>query len=67
MSTAAPDRSAVYTLLLNGPALGWLFAALRDVNFLRSDSKCRRCVSNLVSNVTPRYLGSEQKGRVLLL
>jgi len=34
--------------------------------FLRSDSRCRRYVSDL-SDVTPRYLGSEQKGRVLLL
>jgi len=38
----------------------------RDVSFLRSDSRCRRYVSDL-SNVTPRYLGSEQKGRVSLL
>ena len=37
-----------------------------DVSFLRSDSRCRRYVSDL-SNVTPRYLGSEQKGRVSLL
>ena len=29
----------------------------------RSDSRCRRYVSDL-SNITPRYLGSEQKGRV---
>jgi len=40
----------------------------RDVSFLRSDSKCPRYVSDL-SNVTPspRYLGSEQKGRVSFL
>jgi len=38
----------------------------RDVSFLRSDSRCWRYVSDL-SNVTPRYLGSEQKGRVSLL
>jgi len=37
-----------------------------DVSFLRSDSRYRRFVSDL-SNVTPRYLGSEQKGRVSLL
>ena len=43
-----------------------LKSATRDVSFLRSDSRCRRYVSDL-SNVTPRYLGSEQKGRVLLL
>ena len=43
-----------------------LRSATRDVHLLRSDSRCRRYVSDL-SNVTPRYLGSEQKGRVLLL
>jgi len=37
-------------------------SATRDVNFLRSAPRCRRCVSDL-SNVTPRYLGSEHKGR----
>ena len=41
-------------------------SATRDVNFLRSDSKCRRYVNDL-SNVTQRYLGSEQKSRVSLL
>jgi len=41
-------------------------SARRDVSFLQSDSRCRRYVSDL-SNVTPRYLGSEQKGRVSLL
>jgi len=40
-----------------------LRSATRDVSFLRSDSRCQRYVSDL-SNVTPRYLGSEQKGRV---
>jgi len=55
--------------------------ATRDVSFLRSDvsflanvsflrsaflRRCRRYVSDL-SNVTQRYLRSEQKGRVLLL
>ena len=69
-------------LQLNAPGLRWLFATLmlqhpnqsqqaarsatRDVSFLRSDSRCRRYVRDL-SNVTPRYLGSEQKGRVSLL
>ena len=43
-----------------------LKSATCDVSFLRSDSRCRRYVSDL-SNVTPRYLGSEQKSRVLLL
>jgi len=43
-----------------------LRSATRDVSFLRSDSRCRRYVSDL-SNVTPRYLGSEQKSRVSLL
>jgi len=38
----------------------------RDVSFLRSDSRCRRYMSDLF-NVTPRNLGSEQKGRALLL
>jgi len=39
-----------------------LKSATRDVSFLRSDSSCRRYVSDL-SNVTPRYSDSEQKGR----
>ena len=43
-----------------------LRSATRDVSFLGSDSRCRRYVNDL-SNVTPRYLGSEQKGRVSLL
>jgi len=43
-----------------------LKSATRDVRFLRSNSRCRRCVSNL-SNVTPRYFVLEQKGRKLLL
>ena len=34
-----------------------------DVSFLRSGSRCQRCASDL-SNVTLRYLGSEQKGVV---
>ena len=42
-----------------------LRSATRYVRFLRIDSRCRRYVSDL-SNVTPRYLGSEQKGTVLL-
>ena len=40
-----------------------LSSATRDVSFLRSDSRCRRYVSDL-SNVTTRYLGSVQKGSV---
>jgi len=43
-----------------------LRSATRDVSFLRSASRCWRHVSDL-SNVTPRYLGSEKKGRVSLL
>ena len=43
-----------------------LRSATRDVSFLRSDSRCWRYVSDL-SNITPRFLGSEQKGRVSLL
>jgi len=43
-----------------------LKSATRDVSFLRSDSRCHRYVSDL-SNLTPRYLGSEQKGRISLL
>jgi len=39
-----------------------LMSATRDVSFLRSDSRCRRYLSDL-SNVTPRHLSSEQKGR----
>jgi len=38
----------------------------RDVSFLQSDSRCPWYVSDL-SNVTPRYLGSGQRGRVSLL
>jgi len=43
-----------------------LRSGTRDVSFLRSNSRCRGYVSDL-SNVTPRYLGSEQKGSVSLL
>ena len=43
-----------------------LRSATRDVSFLRSYSRCRRYVSDM-ANDTPRYLGSEQKGRVSLL
>jgi len=42
-----------------------LRSAARNVSFIRSDSRCWWYVSDL-SNVTPRYLGSEQKGRVSL-
>ena len=43
-----------------------LRSATHDVSFLRSDSRCRRYVSNL-SNVTPRYFDSEQKSSVSML
>ena len=43
-----------------------LRSATRDVSFLGSCSRCRRYVSDQ-SNNTPRYLGSEQKGRISLL
>jgi len=43
-----------------------LRSLMRDVSFLRSDSRCRRYVSDL-PNVTPRHLDSEQNGRVSLL
>ena len=43
-----------------------LRSTTRDVSFLRSDSRCQRYASDL-TNVTPRYLGSQQKGRVSLL
>jgi len=43
-----------------------LRSATRDVSFLQSDSRCRWYMSDL-SNVIPRYFGSEQKGRVSLL
>ena len=70
VSSAAPDRSAVLvvtTLLLHNLSQSHHAASsvTRDVNFLRSDSRCRRYVSDL-SNCTPRYLGSEQEGYVSL-
>jgi len=43
-----------------------LKSATHYVNFLRSDSRCRRYVSDL-SNGTLRYLGSEQKRTASLL
>ena len=43
-----------------------LRSATRDVSFLRSESSGRQCVSDL-SNVTPRCLGSGQKGKTSLL
>jgi len=39
-----------------------LKSATRDISFLRSDSMCRRDVSDL-SNVSLRYQGSKRKGR----
>jgi len=79
MSTAAPNRYSavectkarvairrvVATETQPAPA-SRLRSATRDVSFLRSDSRCRRYVSDL-SNVTPRYLGSEQTGGASLL
>jgi len=43
-----------------------LKSATHDVSFLRSDSRCRQYLS-VLSNVTVRYLGPEQTGRVSLL
>jgi len=62
-------RVAVYRVVGSAPQpepASHLRSATRDVSFLRSDSRCRRYVSDL-SDVTPKYLGSEQKGRVSLL
>ena len=59
------DRNVVATALQTEQA-SRLKSTMRDVNFSRSDSKCWRCVSYL-SNVTPRYLVSEQKSKVSLL
>jgi len=63
------DRVAVRNFVAPSPQpepASRLRSATRDVSFLRSDLRCRRYVSYL-SNVTPKYLGSEQKGRVSLL
>ena len=54
------------TLLLQHPSQSQQGASRCDVNFLRSDSRCRRNVS-VLSTITPTYVGSEQKGRVSLL
>ena len=71
------------TLLLNGPGLMWLFAMLLHqlparaskppqacndaiVKFLQSDLRSWWYVS-VLSNITPRYVGSDQKSRVSLL
>ena len=43
-----------------------LMSATRDISFLRLDSRCRRYVSDLF-NVSPNYLGSEQKSNLSLL
>ena len=54
------------TLLLRHPSLSqqaaWRVRCVMSI-FLRNDSRCRRYVS-VLSNVTPRYTGSEQKGRI---
>jgi len=55
-------RNVVAPAAQSEPAIT-LMCATRDVNVLQSDSRCGRYVSGL-SNVTPRYLGSEQKRRV---
>ena len=80
MITAAPDRHPVlccwmyqasvpiHRVVVPAPQsqpASHLRSTTRDVSFLRSDSRCRRCVSDL-SNVTPRYVGSAQKDRVSL-
>ena len=57
-------RNVVATAPQPEPA-SCLRSATRDVSFLRSGSRYRRYVSDL-SNVTLRYLVSEQKGRVSL-
>jgi len=69
VSTAALDRRAVLCSIewvavrnVVAPApqpepASLLKSVTHDVNFLRSDSWCRRYLSDL-SNVTPRYLGS---------
>ena len=77
MSTAAPIRSAVLcswihqgqggcTQRCRSCTLTGASKPPQDVNFLRTYSRCRRYVT-VLSNVTPRYLGSEQKHRVSLL
>jgi len=54
-------------LLLQLEPASRLKSATRDVSFLRSYSRCRRNVTSDLSNVTTRYLGSEQNGRISLL
>jgi len=81
MSTAAPNRAqysavectmasvAVRNIVAPEPQpepVSCLRSVERDVSFLRSDSRCQQYVSNLY-NITLRFLGSEQKGRVSLL
>jgi len=61
-------RVAVRNVVATAPQLepaSHLKSATRDVIFLRNDSRYRRYVSDL-SNVTPTYLGSGQKGRIYL-
>ena len=81
VSTAVPDRSAIIlcwmdhgkvtvrTVVAPAPQpepVSRLKSAMHDVNFLRSDSRCRWWVTTL-SNISLRYHVSEQKGRVSLL
>jgi len=63
--TRVSIRRIVAPVLHLGPA-SRLRRATRDVSFLRSDSRCRQYLSDL-SNVAPRYLDSEQRGRVSIL
>jgi len=73
MSTMAPNRSTVYSTVKwatvkmavhnNVAPVSRLKSVMHDVNFLRSDLRCQQYVSNM-SNITLRYLGSEQKGKV---
>ena len=43
-----------------------LKSARCDLNFLQSDSRCRQYM-RVLSNITPMYVGYEQKGRLSLL
>ena len=58
-------RNVIVPALQPEPA-SRLKSVTRDVSFVRSDSRCHRYVSDL-SNVTARYLGPEQNGRISLL
>jgi len=78
MRTAAPDRRAVECTRARVAVRKVVAPApqpepasrprseMRDISILRSDSRCRRYVSDR-SSVTPKYLGSEQKDSISLL